>query len=99
MFSPIKAGVRPTTSITMVLRMIFTWYVLRNTFYVFTNRQQVSGKNELPSNNTSIESLELKKISFNYGEQQVLKDFCFKINRGDFIGITGLAGSGKNRDA
>jgi ABC-type bacteriocin/lantibiotic exporter with double-glycine peptidase domain len=42
-----------------------------------------------------IHSIQLKKISFNYADHRVLNDFCFAINKGDFIGITGASGKGK----
>ncbi len=39
--------------------------------------------------------IELKNISFSYGEQQVLKDFNLLINAGDCIQLYGISGSGK----
>lgn len=35
-------------------------------------------------------------LSFSYGRTQVLDHFSFKINKGDFVSITGLSGGGKS---
>ncbi len=43
----------------------------------------------------SIQSVELKNISFNYKELPVLSDLNLSINRKDFIGISGASGKGK----
>ena len=42
-----------------------------------------------------IEVLQLKNISFNYGDQPVVNNFSLTIKKGDFIGITGGSGMGK----
>ena len=39
--------------------------------------------------------VEVKNISFSYGEDEVLKDINFNIHRGDYLGIVGSNGSGK----
>ena len=43
----------------------------------------------------SIQSFQLKDISFCYEVQQVLNNFNLAIRKGDFIGITGASGKGK----
>lgn len=43
----------------------------------------------------SIQSVELKNISFNYQELPVLSDLNLSISRKDFIGISGASGKGK----
>ena len=40
--------------------------------------------------------IELKNVSFKYGENEVLKNISFTINRGEKIGIIGLSGAGKS---
>jgi len=39
--------------------------------------------------------VELKNVSFNYGNDRVLKDINLNIHRGDYLGIVGTNGSGK----
>jgi zinc transport system ATP-binding protein len=39
--------------------------------------------------------LELRKVSFNYGYQEVLREADLIVRRGDFLGVVGLNGSGK----
>lgn len=43
----------------------------------------------------SIQSLRLKNLSFNYGKQQVFKNFNLNMQQGDFIGLSGASGKGK----
>jgi ABC-type multidrug transport system fused ATPase/permease subunit len=43
----------------------------------------------------SIHSIRLKNISFQYNDLPVLENFCFSIEKGDFLGITGESGKGK----
>ena len=43
----------------------------------------------------SVDSIELKNISFQYNGVPVLKDFSLTAKRGDFIGIKGQSGLGK----
>jgi ABC-type bacteriocin/lantibiotic exporter with double-glycine peptidase domain len=53
-------------------------------------------KNESQSINTGqIQSLQLKRVSFQYGDHCVLNDFSLSVNKGDFVGITGKSGKGK----
>ncbi len=40
-------------------------------------------------------ALELKNVSVKYGEQTVLKDVSFHLDKGDFLGIIGPNGGGK----
>ena len=42
-----------------------------------------------------IDSLNLEKIDFKYGDHVVLKDFSLYVKKGDFVGITGMSGRGK----
>ena len=41
-------------------------------------------------------SIELKNVSFGYGEQEVLHDISFKVNAGTTTAIVGSSGSGKS---
>jgi len=42
-----------------------------------------------------VDSLNLEKIYFKYGDHVVLKDFSLHVKKGDFVGITGMSGRGK----
>jgi ATP-binding cassette, subfamily B, heavy metal transporter len=42
------------------------------------------------------QTIELKNVSFAYGDNQVLKDISFTIHRGEKIGVIGLSGAGKS---
>lgn len=42
------------------------------------------------------ETIELKNVSFAYGDNIVLKNISFTINRGEKVGIMGLSGAGKS---
>ena len=68
--------------------------------YQFSATDLVQNNNTLQHNKadtavTGIQSLQLKNISFAYGDQQVLNNFDLTIQKKDFIGITGASGSGK----
>ncbi|MEK7195780.1 MAG: metal ABC transporter ATP-binding protein [Patescibacteria group bacterium] len=39
--------------------------------------------------------VEVKNVSFSYGENEILKNINFNIHRGDYLGIVGSNGSGK----
>lgn len=44
-----------------------------------------------------IEGIQLKRVSFSYNKkQQILAQISLNINRGEFLGITGINGSGKS---
>ncbi|HET6722404.1 MAG TPA: ABC transporter ATP-binding protein [Chitinophagaceae bacterium] len=43
----------------------------------------------------SIQALQLKKLSFQYGDVEVLKNFSLSVVKGDFVGVTGKSGKGK----
>lgn len=57
------------------------------------NKPTATGKKRLPG--IGIESIQLKDINFNYETQQILNGFNLKIQKTDFIGITGASGKGK----
>ncbi len=40
--------------------------------------------------------LELKSISFSYGEKQILKNISFSLNQGEYLAIVGPSGCGKS---
>lgn len=39
--------------------------------------------------------LQIKDVSFSYGENHVLRDVSFEVNKGDFLSFTGISGGGK----
>jgi zinc transport system ATP-binding protein len=39
--------------------------------------------------------IEIKNVSFSYGEEQVLKDISFNVHQGDYLGLIGPNGGGK----
>ena len=41
------------------------------------------------------DSLQIKALSFSYGQKQILKNLNFKITKGETVGIVGKSGSGK----
>ncbi len=51
------------------------------------------GKVSFPAN---WKTIEIKNVSFSYGESKVLDDVSFVINRGEKIGVVGLSGAGKS---
>jgi len=52
-------------------------------------------KEEQAVKHDPIDSLNLEKIDFKYGEQVVLRNFSLYVKKGDFVGITGMSGKGK----
>lgn len=42
------------------------------------------------------QKIAFENISFAYGDNKVLKDISFKVNRGEKVGIVGLSGAGKS---
>ena len=46
--------------------------------------------------NADFTSIEFKNVSFKYGEEAVLQNLSFKINKGETFGILGGTGSGKS---
>lgn len=43
-----------------------------------------------------LETIEFQQVQFSYGRNPVLIDSSFKVNKGDFVAITGLSGGGKS---
>ena len=39
--------------------------------------------------------IEVKDVSFSYGNEEVLKDITFEVHKGDYLGVTGPNGAGK----
>lgn len=50
----------------------------------------------VPATYENMESICFQHISFSYGRTQVFDDFSFSVEKGDFVSITGLSGSGKS---
>jgi ABC-type bacteriocin/lantibiotic exporter with double-glycine peptidase domain len=47
------------------------------------------------SSSRPLNSFELTDVCFKYKEAQVLKNFNLKVERGDFVGLSGMSGKGK----
>ena len=66
----------------------------------FTYIKKNTEKHDKSSSNKTItfeNNIQFKNISFSYdATKQILSDFNFKINSGEFIGIIGASGSGKS---
>lgn len=50
----------------------------------------------IPTPWQSIDKIEFKNVWFSYGEEYILKDISFCLNRGEFLGIVGPSGAGKS---
>lgn len=50
----------------------------------------------IPTPWQSIGKIEFKNVWFSYGEEYILKDISFCLNRGEFLGIVGPSGAGKS---
>src|SRR6478672_8033920 len=55
-----------------------------------------STKNALSEESCEINSIELRKLSFTYNEQPLLKDVNLLIHKGEMIGIASSSGKGKS---
>ena len=58
-----------------------------------TIRESVSGKREILDIKSSIE---FKKVTFSYDDENVLEDISFEINKGEKIALVGPSGGGKS---
>jgi len=66
--------------------------------YEFTLDDLLYEKEDVTNHINSVEaitSIQFKQIDFLYRHNQVLDNFCFDMNAGDFVGITGPSGLGK----
>ena len=63
-------------------------------FYEQYNVDKITPVTELRTDEIR-DSIELKDISFSYGEKEVLDSISLKINKGEFVGIAGPSGAGK----
>jgi len=67
--------------------------------YAYTCKELVSsGPNEKVTGNNEIspiQSFEMNKVSFKYKKAEVLNDFSIKVEKGDFLGMSGASGKGK----
>ena len=52
--------------------------------------------NEMEKKNIEITSIDIKKLSFGYGQSDVLKDVNLTIKKGEKVAIVGASGSGKS---
>jgi ABC-type transport system involved in Fe-S cluster assembly fused permease/ATPase subunit len=60
-------------------------------------KREVDGKRTLPSISHKEEwGIQFKKVSFSYGDRQVLKDVSFEISPGKTVALVGSSGSGKS---
>lgn len=63
--------------------------------YAFAAENKVS-QHALPANfPENIRSVELKDVSYNYGDKQILQNFSLCAKPGEMIGLTGISGKGK----
>lgn len=58
------------------------------------NENPEKGKNQVIQSGP-VHSIEFRNIDFSYDGVKVLDNLCFKIKKGDFVGITGKSGKGK----
>jgi len=59
------------------------------------DQKNESQENSATQEKNAIQSVSFKNISFNYGDVQIIKNFSFHLERGDFLGISGESGKGK----
>lgn len=57
---------------------------------------QIDDETDKLSFPTNWKVIELKNVSFSYGNNKVLKNVSFTINRGEKVGVIGLSGAGKS---
>ena len=57
--------------------------------------QEEKAEDMVEKTSSCIRSIELENVSFQYDKLPVLTNFHFTIERGDFIGISGISGRGK----
>jgi ABC-type multidrug transport system fused ATPase/permease subunit len=68
---------------------------LRN-FFTEINSIECEEKNDYVKNNDSFRTIELRNISFNYLDKEILSNLNLKISKGQKIGIMGETGAGKS---
>lgn len=71
-------------------------YALSRLNKIFEEPIQIDDETEKLPFPTGWQKIELKKVSFAYGDNQVLKNISFSINRGEKVGVIGLSGAGKS---
>lgn len=81
-----------------IVKIINTVGQMKAYEFSVTDLEQSKSINKTLHTNSSppeILSVELRNISFDYGNQKVVHKFSLAINKGDFIGIAGESGKGK----
>ncbi|MFV0480914.1 MAG: ABC transporter ATP-binding protein [Campylobacteraceae bacterium] len=64
------------------------------TFFLLDQKPTIiSGDKEFPK---SVNSIDFKNISLEYGDKRVLKDISLHVNKGEFIAFVGNSGGGKS---
>jgi ABC-type multidrug transport system fused ATPase/permease subunit len=79
--------VKILNSLGQVRAYEFVVHDLLKSLHILTKKEK--------QNNTEIKSLEFANVFFRYKEKFVLNNFSFSVNKGDFIGLSGLSGVGK----
>jgi ABC-type multidrug transport system fused ATPase/permease subunit len=65
-------------------------FVVEDLLQNFSNPSQ-----QVDQNNSSIQCIVFKNVSFDFKSKPVLNNFSFTISQGDFIGFAGISGKGK----
>lgn len=64
-------------------------------FQVLDAPENISDSNDALHKNTFNKAIEIKNVSFSYGEKQVLSSINFKIEKGHTVALVGPSGGGK----